>query len=110
LKRLGPFDERRQVSPDAYELNLPESIHIHRVQPVSLLNLVVEDPVVGQWVEPSPPVEVDGEEEYQVSGVEESRVYPNQLLYSIWWMGYDSVSWEPAQFVDGLEAVEEFHR
>jgi len=61
-------------------------------------------------VPPPPPVEVDGEEEYQVAGVEDSRIYRNQLQYLIRWTGYDSLTWEPAKFVDGLQAVEEFHQ
>jgi hypothetical protein len=40
------------VSPYAYEFELRASIRIHRVQPVSLLDEVVEDPLVGQRVEP----------------------------------------------------------
>ena len=101
---------RKQVSPYAYELELPASIRIHRVQPVSLLDIVVEDPLVGQRIEPPPPVEVDGEEEYQVSSVEDRRVDRNQLQYLIWWMGCDSLTWEPAKFVNGLQAVEESHQ
>jgi hypothetical protein len=42
------------------------------VQPVSLLDPVVEDPLEGQVVSPPPPIEVDGEEEDQVSEVEDS--------------------------------------
>jgi len=99
-----------QISHYAYELELPESIRIHRVQPVSHLDPVVEDPLEGQGVPPPPPVEVDGEEEYQVSGVEDSRIYRNQLPYLVRLTGYDSLTWEPAKFVDGLQAVEEFHR
>jgi predicted GH43/DUF377 family glycosyl hydrolase len=55
-------------------------------------------------------MEVDGEEEYQVSSVEDSRVYRNQLQYRIRWTGYDSLTSESAKFVDGLQAVEEFHQ
>jgi len=68
-KCLGPFRVHKQVSPYDYELELPASIRIRRVQPVSLLDIVVEDPLVGQRIEPPPPVEVDGEEEHQVSSV-----------------------------------------
>jgi hypothetical protein len=64
----------KQVSPFAYELELPTSIQIHQVQPVLHLGAVVEDPLQGQIVPPPPPVEVDGEEEYQVSSVEDSRM------------------------------------
>jgi hypothetical protein len=70
---------------------------------------VVEDRLEGQVVPPPPSVEVDGEEEYQVSSLEDSRMYRNQLQYLIRWTGYHSLHWEPAKFVDGLQAVEEFH-
>ena len=86
------------------------SIGIHRVQPVSCLDPVGDDPLVGKQVKPPPLVEVDGEEEYQVSSVEDSRMYRNQLQYLIRWTGYDSLTWEPAKFVDGLQAVEEFYQ
>jgi len=55
-------------------------------------------------------VEVDGEEEYQVSSVEDSRVYQNQLQYLIRWTAYDSLTREPAKFVDRLQAVEEIQQ
>jgi hypothetical protein len=55
-------------------------------------------------------VEVDGEEEHQVSGVEDSQMYHTQLQHLIQWTTYDSVSWEPAKLVDGLQAVDEIHR
>jgi transposase InsO family protein len=100
----------KQVSLYAYELELLASIRIHQVQPVSLLDPVVEDPLEGQVAPPSPSVDVDGEEEYQVSSVEDSRMYRNQLKYLIRWRGYDSLTWQPAKFVDGFQAVEKFHR
>jgi hypothetical protein len=37
-------------------------------------------------------------------------MYRSQLQYLIQWTGYDSLTWEPAMFVDGLQAVEEFHQ
>jgi hypothetical protein len=54
-KCLGPFRVKRQVSPYAYELELPASIRIHWVQPVSLLDLVSEDPLQWQVMPPPPP-------------------------------------------------------
>ena len=110
METPGTFSGTKQISPYAYELDLPASIRIHRVQPISLLEPVVEDPMVGQVVLAPPPVEVDGEEEYQVSSVEDSRIYRNQLQYLIRWTGYDSLTWEPAKFVDGLQTVDEFHK
>jgi hypothetical protein len=52
----------------------------------------MDDPFMGQRVVPPPPVEVNGEEEYQVSSIEDSRVYASQLQYLIQWMGYDSLT------------------
>jgi len=100
----------RRVSPYAYDLELPASIRIHRVQPVSLIDPVVNDPLDGQRIKQPPPVEVDGEEEYEVSSVEDSRMHQNQLQYLIQWTGYDCLTWEPAKFVDWLYAVGEFHQ
>jgi len=100
----------RQISTYAYELALPASIRIHRVQPVSLLDPVVNDPLKGQRLNLPPPVEVDGEEEHHVSSVEDSRMYRNELQYLIRWAGYHPLMWEPAKSVDGLQAVDEFHQ
>jgi hypothetical protein len=61
--RLGPFYIIRIISAYTYELDLPVAIWIHQVQPVSLLDLVVDDALVGQRVVSPPSVEVDGEEE-----------------------------------------------
>jgi len=55
------------------------SLSIHWVQPGSLLDPVVDEPLVGQRVAPPSPVEVAGEEEYQVSSVEDSPIYRSQL-------------------------------
>jgi hypothetical protein len=74
------------------------------------LDPVVEDPLEGQEVLAPPPVEVDGEEEYQVSSIEDSRMYRSQLQYLIRLTGYYSLTWEPAKFVNGLQAVDEFHK
>jgi len=69
---------------------------------------VVEEPLDGQVVPPPPPVEVDGEEEYQVAGVEDSRVYRNQRQYLVRWTGYNSLTWEPAKFLTGYKQWRSF--
>jgi len=91
-KRLGPFMVFRPISPYAHDLELPMSMWIHRVQPISVLEPVVHDPLFGQQVVPPPPVEVDGEEEYQVSSVEDGRVYRNQLQHLSQSIGDDSLT------------------
>jgi hypothetical protein len=73
------------------------------------LDIALEDPLQGRKIEPPPPVDVDADEEYQVSSVEDSQVYRNQLQYLVGLTGYDSLTWEPAKFVDGSQAVDEVH-
>jgi len=109
-KWFGPFKVVRRISPYAYELELPASIRIHRVQPVSLLHPVVSESLDGKQVNPPPLVEVDGGEAHQVWAAEDSRMYRSQLQYLMRWTGYDSLTSEPAKIVDGLQAVDEFHQ
>jgi len=109
-KPLGPSMVVRRISPYVYELKLPVLIRIHRVQPIALLDPVGDDPREAQAVKPPPPVAVDGGEVYQVSTVEGGRMYRNQLQYLVRWTGYDSVTWEPAKCVDGLQPLGEFHQ
>jgi hypothetical protein len=90
------------VTPYAYELERPASIRIHRVQHVSLFDPLVDDLMERQVVLPPPPLDVDGEEEYQVSSVEYSPVDRNQLQYLIRLTREESISSQPAKFVDGL--------
>jgi hypothetical protein len=109
-KWLGPFKLLCRISPYAYKLERPTAMWMNWVGPISLWYLIVDDPLDGHQIEPPPPVEVNGEEKYQVTGVEDSRMYRNLLQYLIWWTGCDFLTWEPAKFVDGLQTVEEFHQ
>jgi hypothetical protein len=54
-------------------------------------------------------VEVEGDSEYQVEWVEDFRVYRNQLQYLMHCTGYDQMTWEPANIVDRLQALNVFH-
>jgi hypothetical protein len=65
---------KKKVSPYAYELELPRDLRIDPVHHISLLDPVAEDSLSGQEVTPPPPVEVDGDQEYQVERVEDSCV------------------------------------
>lgn len=58
---LELFESSQHVLIHLSYLYLPEFIW---VQPISLLDPVVEDLLVGQRVIPPPPAGVDGEEEY----------------------------------------------
>ena len=71
---------------------------------------MVNDPLVGQRFDSPPALEVGREGEYPISSTEDCRISRGQLQYLIQWTGYNSVTWEPAKFVDGVQAVGEFHQ
>lgn len=108
-RRLGPFRILKVISPWAYKLQLPASIRIHPVQHISLLDPVAQDPFPGQVIAPPPPVEVDGDEEYFVEQVLDARIRYRRLEYLVRWTGYEETSWERAENVNGLKAVDDFH-
>jgi hypothetical protein len=82
-KRLGPYTVIEQVSPYVYRLELPRSLRIHPVHHISLIEHAKEVPLPGQRVTPPPLLEIDGDQEYAVERVDDSRIYRNQLHYLV---------------------------
>jgi hypothetical protein len=109
-RRLGPFPISEIISPYAYRLELPQSMKIHNVFHVSLLDPASNDPYPGQVVPPPPPVEGEGEDEWRVEEIFDAKLVRGRLRYLVKWVGYDQADWEPAENVNKLQAVEDFHR
>jgi hypothetical protein len=88
--------------------------HLHPVFPVIKLELAKPDPITGQQLPPPPEPEViDGEVEYTVDQVLDSRVFRRKLQYKVRWKDYgsESDSWEPAENLEhAQQAVAEFHQ
>jgi hypothetical protein len=108
-KRHGPFKIIEKISPYAYRIELPPSMKYHNVFYVSLLEPAADDTYPGQNMEPLPPVEIDGEDEYFIQAVLDSRTHRRKLQYLIKWVGYDLPDWEPAELHSESEAVDTFH-
>jgi len=74
-RRLGPFEIECQVGPLAYRLKLPHGMRqLHPVFNVVKLSAALEDPILGRKPQvPLPPIVVDGEEEWEVKEILDSR-------------------------------------
>ena len=86
---------------------------IHPVFHVSLLTRHTPDQIEGRSQPPPPPVKVDGDEEYEVEAVVNSRVWRRKLQYLVQWKGYSQVddSWEDVSALEHAQAkVRAFHR
>jgi hypothetical protein len=62
---------------------------------------------------PPLPVEIEGQEEFEVLEILDSRIIRRKLEYLVQWQGYDvsERTWEPvANLRNALEMIQEFHR
>ena len=69
--------------------------------------------VNGKLPPPPEPVEIEGEEEYEVEKILDSRVKGKGLQYLVQWKGYDKgeISWQPARNLEHAKAeVKAFHK
>ena len=110
---LGPYVVERRVGPNAYRLKLPHSMsRLHPVFPVVKLMPAPPDPIPGRQSDPPPdPVLVDGEQQYEVEAILDSRVFRRQLQYLVRWKGYnyEHNSWENAVDVHSPLLVDKFY-
>ena len=120
LARLyeGPFVIEATVGENAYKLKLPDSVKLHPVFNVSQLR-PYNDPAgkfPGRTSDPSPPVVIDGETEYEVEAIllhKDVRGSTGRLRrqYLVQWKGYSSLdnTWEPVENLrNAQEAVDRY--
>jgi hypothetical protein len=111
-KQLGPFTVTEVRSDINYHLDLPLVLKIHDVFHVDRLSPYKGNEVNGILPPPPEPVTVDGEEEYKVDHVRDSKVFGRTLKYLIRWKGYreGEDTWEPARNLANAKAkTDEFH-
>ena len=74
-KFLGPFTIIAQAGTHSLTLHLPESMRsIHLVFHVSMIEPAILKPFLGQNSVPDPPVIIDGEPEYEISSILDSKI------------------------------------
>jgi len=74
-KNLGPYTIIAQVGSLSFTLHLPDSMcTVHPVFHISQLKLAIPNTILN-WIQPPPPpVEVDGELEFKISEILNSKV------------------------------------
>src|SRR5205807_824093 len=78
-----------KIGQKAYKLALPPSANKkHPVFHISKLELYHNDAFPSQKTTPPPPIEIAGEEEYELDEVIDSRLRYNKLQYRAKWTGY----------------------
>ncbi|VDC05418.1 unnamed protein product [Peniophora sp. CBMAI 1063] len=114
-KRLGPFTVKERIGEHVYRLELPPSYKLHDTFHYEKLSLCTETDQYGRYPEPEP-LEVDGELEYEVDKILDSKIdrrYKDKLIYLVRWKGYgqEHDSWEPlANVANARKEVAKFHK
>jgi len=114
-KNFGPFEVIEKIGSSAYKLLLPTSWR--KVHPVfnEVLLIPYKPPSESnpQLENPPLPEIIDGENEFDVEEILDSRITKKGLLeYLVSWKGYpvEENTWEPARNVKNSEQlVKEFH-
>jgi len=84
-RRLGPFEIKRQVGPLAYRLKLPHGLRqLYPVFNMVKLSIAPNDPILGRKPQaPPPPIVIDGEPEWEVEEVLDSRWHRRRFQFLI---------------------------
>lgn len=112
-RKLGPYKVIDKISPVDYKLDLPKDLRVHPVFHIDRLSLWKGNEVNGILPPPPEPVEVEGEEEYEVEEVLDSKLVGRGLRYLVKWKGYGegNNSWEPAKNLENAkDLVKAFHK
>jgi hypothetical protein len=102
----------KQINTMAFQFKLPNSMKIHLMFHVSLLEPNHVSTILGRTHEPPSPIIVDDEQKYEVEEISDLRISHHQLQYLIHWQGYDinKHTWEPIKNLsNAMEKMKAFH-
>jgi hypothetical protein len=115
-KYIGPFTIKRVVNSNAYELDLPVTMHRHPVINVSDLKSY-RDGTVSHPDRPPPHarpppelIQEDGEEVYEVERIIGQKKHGRNIQYLVEWKGYPSweATWVKSTDIDADDAIREY--
>jgi len=118
-KNLGPYSIIMQVGSLSFTLRLPDSMRaVHPVFHVSQLEPAIPNTIL-DWIQPPPPlVKVDGEPEFEISEILDSKVDRRRksckLLYLVRWSSYEGTDEETSWLLatelgNATELLENYH-
>ncbi|CDO76909.1 hypothetical protein BN946_scf184594.g16 [Trametes cinnabarina] len=118
-KFLGSFPIIMQAGTHSFTLQLPESMRaVHPIFHVSQLEPATPNTIPGRVQPPPPPVLIDGEPEYEIAEILDSKIDQRrrscQLLYLVRWAGYEGTNKETSWILatelrNAQELVADFH-
>jgi len=113
-KKIRPFQILAEIGTSAYKLALPPSMAIHNTFHISLLDPYQDNRFPSQIKEPPPPIQIEGEDEYEDDEITDSRLHYNKLQYRAQWKGSSTEHekvWYPGETFNSAEhTVQQFHR
>ena len=101
---IGPFEVLKVISANAYTLKLPKKYgRLHNTFHVSLLEPYSKRPGSGVPA----PIDLQGEEEWEVDKILDSRQTKQGRKYLVRWKGFSEAddSWEPAEHLLNASAA-----
>ena len=109
---VGPYRIKRQINAVTYEVDLPQTSHIHPVFHVKLLKKYIpgEDP--DRHIIPPPPIQSkDKEVGYEIEAIKDVRPKGNGHEYLIGWKGYgpEDDTWETRTTLQDDEMLRRWH-
>lgn len=118
-KFFRPYEIIAQPSRVSFTLRLPESLRsVHPVFHVVMLEPAFSSSIPNRSDDPPPPVEVEGEMEYEIAEILDSKIDRRRrckILYLVRWAGYEGTSEETSwltadELTHAQELVGDFHK
>ena len=119
-KYLGPFEVIAQVGTHSFTLRLPDSMGaVHPVFHVSMLEPMHGNIIPEHTQSLPPPVKIDGEPEYEISEILDSKIDKHwkhcNIIYLVCWTGYEGTDEETSWILanelgHASKIVADFHK
>ena len=112
-QNFGPYKVLQKLGPVTFRLELPKQMKVHPVFHASKLIMYHQDTVANRKPPQPPAIKIEGEPEFKVKEILDSKVVRGRVQYLVKWKGYDHSddTWEPqTNLTNANELLQEFHQ